>query len=220
MVGLSDLKAIHQSNASSDSEGFAFIYPLRIQGYRDFRFFRVSRRPFTKNPFNQKFNKDLFDTMATSGSEVCRAFRNTGRCRNGDDCKYEHSTGDVIAPPPAGPCFNFRDAGNCEFGDRCRFTHGESDVRFDENGRRKKQERAPRAPKVEGAAEGGAVKPKKKRKPRTNKPRSTEKIDEVCNNYLAGKCRYGDNCRRQHEGDIPQVNIPPRRNANSETAPN
>jgi hypothetical protein len=152
--------------------------------------------------------------MATQ-VEVCRAFRNTGRCRNGDACKYEHSTGDVIAPPAAGPCFNFRDNGSCEFGDRCRFTHGEADGRFDENGRRKKQERAPRpaAPKAEkaqGEAAEGAKKPKKKRNNRT-KPRSTEPIDEVCNNYLAGKCRYGDKCRRQHQGDIPQTNIPPRK---------
>ena len=34
-------------------------------------------------------------------------------------------------------------------------------------------------------------------------------LQEVCNNYLAGKCRYGDNCRRQHEpAGIPQTNIP------------
>ena len=28
-----------------------------------------------------------------------------------------------------------------------------------------------------------------------------KKIDEVCNNYLAGKCRNGENCRRIHQGD-------------------
>ena len=43
------------------------------------------------------------NTMA----EVCRAFRNTGRCRHGDDCKYEHSEGEPIEPPPRGQCFNF-----------------------------------------------------------------------------------------------------------------
>ena len=26
------------------------------------------------------------------------------------------------------------------------------------------------------------------------------KLDEVCNNYLAGKCNFGDFCRRKHEG--------------------
>ena len=31
-----------------------------------------------------------------------------------------------------------------------------------------------------------------------------KKIDEVCENYLAGRCRYGDQCRRIHQGDIEQ----------------
>mmetsp|Transcript_22791 Transcript_22791/g.26802 ORF Transcript_22791/g.26802 Transcript_22791/m.26802 type:complete len:167 (+) Transcript_22791:23-523(+) len=155
--------------------------------------------------------------MASTVQEVCRAFRNTGRCRNGDECKYEHSAGEMITPPPAGPCFNFRENGQCEFGDRCRFTHGENDPRFDENGRRVKVERAPRrpkAPKQEGEAAEGEKKTNNKKKRNNNRPknnRSTEKIDEVCNNYLAGKCRHGDNCRRQHVGDIVQDNIPPRR---------
>ena len=25
---------------------------------------------------------------------------------------------------------------------------------------------------------------------------------QVCNNYLEGRCRYGDQCRRQHVGDV------------------
>jgi len=117
-------------------------------------------------------------------AEVCRAFRNTGRCRNGDECKYEHSTGDAIAPPPAGECFNFQQTGSCQFGDRCRFTHGPDDPRFDDEGRRKKAERAPRPPRAPAAdgEEGGGEKKKKKRRPR--KPREDygaprEKLDEV-----------------------------------------
>ena len=44
---------------------------------------------------------------------------------------------------------------------------------------------------------------RKPRKPRERKPR--EKLEEDCNNYLNGKCRYGDNCRRQHNPvGIPQ----------------
>ena len=39
---------------------------------------------------------------------------------------------------------------------------------------------------------------------RERKRRPVQKLDEVCNNYLAGKCRYGDECRRVHEGDIEQ----------------
>lgn len=154
--------------------------------------------------------------------EVCRAFRNSGKCRNGDECKFEHSTGEAIEPPPAGECFNFQQEGTCKFGDRCRFTHGVGDPRFDAEGRRKKAERKPRNPPAaaaaagEGgaAAEGGGEKKKRDRKKRVRKPREDrpprEKLEETCNNYLAGKCRYGDNCRRQHPGDIPQDNIEPR----------
>ena len=39
--------------------------------------------------------------------EVCRAFRNTGRCRYGEECNYEHSEGEPIEPPPRGQCYNF-----------------------------------------------------------------------------------------------------------------
>jgi len=139
-------------------------------------------------------------------TEVCRAFRNTGRCRNGDECKFEHSEGEPIIPPPAGECFNFKQDGVCKFGDRCRFTHGVADPRFDENGLRKKIARAPRAPRetpaAEATAEGGGEKKARKKKPRVRKPRADapprEKLDEVCNNFVAGRCRYGDNCRRQH----------------------
>merc|ERR1712195_458774 len=47
----------------------------------------------------------------------------------------------------------------------------------------------------------GGEKKKKKRKPRVrNAP--TEKLDETCNNYLEGRCRYGDDCRRKHVGDV------------------
>jgi len=52
-------------------------------------------------------------------------------------------------------------------------------------------------------SEGEGEKKKKKRKPRVrNAP--TEKLDETCNNYLEGRCRYGDDCRRKHVGDVPQ----------------
>ena len=63
--------------------------------------------------------------------EICRAYRNTGRCRYGDECKFSHSEGETIEPPPRGLCFNFRDQGACDFGDRCRYLHGEVDNRFE-----------------------------------------------------------------------------------------
>lgn len=43
------------------------------------------------------------------------------------------------------------------------------------------------------------------RKPRNRADKPVKKIDEVCNNYLAGKCRSGEQCRRQHIGEIQQT---------------
>ena len=60
--------------------------------------------------------------------EICRAFRNKGKCRYGDECKYEHSEGEEIPNPPRGPCFNWQENGECTFGDRCRFKHGDDDI--------------------------------------------------------------------------------------------
>ena len=31
--------------------------------------------------------------------EICRAFRNTGHCRYGEECKFIHEEGPPIAPP-------------------------------------------------------------------------------------------------------------------------
>jgi hypothetical protein len=137
----------------------------------------------------------------SSDAEVCRAFRNTGKCKFGEDCKYAHTTGEPIAAPPRGECFNLRDSGECKFGDRCRFLHGTNDPRFDENGQRVKKAKQPR---------GEGKKKKRARKPR-DPDAPVEKIDEVCNNYTEGKCRYGDRCRRIHNGDIEQVNVTKRR---------
>ena len=57
---------------------------------------------------------------AMDSNEVCRAYRNNGKCRYGDECKFEHSEGDAIPNPPRGKCFNFEQDGECQFGDRCR----------------------------------------------------------------------------------------------------
>ena len=140
--------------------------------------------------------------------EVCRAFRNQGRCRYGEECQYEHSTGDAIAAPPRGECFNFKQDGACKFGDRCRFTHGSDDDRFDDDGNFiKKTKPAPMASNDGGDDDddkpaGGK---RRARKPRQRGPR--DKLDEVCNNYAAGRCRYGDNCRRQHVGDVTPLPV-------------
>jgi hypothetical protein len=148
--------------------------------------------------------------------EVCRSFRNTGNCRFGDDCKFVHSDGEPIQAPqrPRKECFNFRDNGNCDHGDRCRFTHGEADSRFSgdiadevcrnfQRGRckfgddcRRKHE-GPVVTEDEG--DKGGDRARKPRKPR-RRAENNGNPDEVCKNFLAGRCRFGDECRRKHEG--------------------
>ena len=59
---------------------------------------------------------------------------------------------------------------------------GEEDPRFDENGDRVRT----------------GEKKKRRRKPRP-------KTDEVCNNFMEGKCRFGENCRHQHPDQEAQV---------------
>merc|ERR1712195_331072 len=137
------------------------------------------------------------NTMAESEvKEVCRAFRNTGRCRYGDQCNYEHSEGDAIEPPPRGQCFNWQQTGQCSYGDRCRFLHGEDD----DGARFVKKPRESRAEGGGGAEGGDGEKKKKKRKPRVrNAP--TEKLDETYNNYLKRRSLCGYHCRRQHPAD-------------------
>jgi len=115
--------------------------------------------------------------------EVCRSFRNNGRCRFGDECRFEHSTGEPI-PPPAerkerGECFNFRESGECAHGDRCRFTHGPDDTRH-----------------------------------------TGDISDEVCRNYLKGRCKFGEECRRKHEGtpEAASESAPRRRQRKSSKA--
>ena len=58
--------------------------------------------------------------MDVQSIEICRAYRNNGKCRYGDDCKFEHSEGEPIANPPRGKCFSFEQDGDCQYGNRCR----------------------------------------------------------------------------------------------------
>ena len=111
--------------------------------------------------------------------EVCRAFRNNGKCRYNDECKFAHTDGDFIEPPPRGLCFNFQQDGECSFGDRCRFLHGEEDDRFERREAEKAERKAAADLRGEGGGDMGGedgVKKKKKRKPR--KPREARGEDD------------------------------------------
>ena len=80
-------------------------------------------------------------------------------------------------------CNNYL-AGKCRFGEECRRKH-EGDIPQDNIEERPKKTRKPRAPKDDDADVSG----------------------EVCKNYLSGKCRLGENCRRIHEGDVEQAPV-------------
>lgn len=160
-----------------------------------------------------------------SETEVCRSYRNNGKCRFGDDCKFLHTEGEPIQPPlqprERGECFNFRDSGDCDHGDRCRFTHGAGDARFSgdiseevcrnfqrgrckfgDECRRKHEARADDGEEKAGDGEGRRTRQRKPRKPRAEGAdgENAGPVDEVCRNFLAGRCKFGDECRRKHEG--------------------
>jgi len=110
-------------------------------------------------------------TKGNSGKEVCRAFRNTGKCRFDKECKYEHSAGPAIeAPPrdftPKGDCHNWTESKECRFGERCRFLHGAEDKRTTY---------------------------------RVARTENTSGEQEICRNFQnRGKCRFGDSCKHKH----------------------
>jgi hypothetical protein len=145
--------------------------------------------------------------MTDVSEEICNNYL-AGKCRFGEECRRKHE-GDIPqdniedrpkktrkprAPKDADAdvsgevCKNYL-AGRCRFGAECRRIH-EGDVPQDNL-----EEKAPR-----------------ERKPRERKPREPRDPDadvsgEVCKNYLSGKCRLGENCRRIHEGDIEQAAV-------------
>ncbi|ESQ36425.1 hypothetical protein EUTSA_v10007912mg [Eutrema salsugineum] len=66
----------------------------------------------------------------------CRFFMNTGTCKYGDDCKYNHPGARISPPPPnlinsfilpmrpgQPTCGNFKSYGFCKFGPNCKFDH-------------------------------------------------------------------------------------------------
>jgi len=145
----------------------------------------------------------LKDSVMTSNIEVCRNFRNTGRCRHKDNCKYEHSEGEPIQMPervikPRGICHNFSSGAECKFGDKCRFFHGTEQAAAEEAEERK--------------ANGGETQQRKPRRRRTRSQRSTgadgatDEVAErvvkprgVCHNFQSGaECKFGDGCRFFH----------------------
>jgi len=152
-------------------------------------------------------------------SEICRNFRNnSGNCRYGEQCRFEHTEGEPIQVPskPPGQCFKFQESeGQCSKGDRCRFMHGENDPRFDSEGKRDvsnevcnnyKRGRCQLGEKClrlhvepEPQPEGSNEEDGERRRTRTRRPRRGPRM---CRNFSQdGECAEGDNCRFKHGAD-------------------
>mmetsp|Transcript_23050 Transcript_23050/g.61324 ORF Transcript_23050/g.61324 Transcript_23050/m.61324 type:complete len:109 (+) Transcript_23050:676-1002(+) len=74
--------------------------------------------------------------MDASGTEVCRAFRNNGRCRYGEECNRQldclcgRTVSQVIMAMDASGtevCRAFRNNGRCRYGEECNYVHSEGD---------------------------------------------------------------------------------------------
>jgi hypothetical protein len=151
-------------------------------------------------------------------NEICNNHKR-GRCTLGDKCLRQHVEVEAKDESEAneggnrrrqrerkprqrksGECFDFRDKGQCEHGDECRFTHGDNDTRFpaaaaDEEGDAPRNSARRRR---RGGGGGG----------RDGGSESKENLEEQeCNNYKAGRCRFGDSCRRTHVGDVAPVAV-------------
>jgi len=155
--------------------------------------------------------------MTSEVSEVCRNFRNTGRCRYDTNCKYEHSQGDPIPLPervikPRGVCFNFQQGSECKYGTRCRFFHGsEADAAVEAEQRKIRSES-----KTTDAPDGDRPKQRRRRRTRSQRtdgdasspkprggaaPEHNAAGQEICRNFKTkGKCRFGESCKWVHEG--------------------
>jgi len=156
--------------------------------------------------------------------EICRSFRNTGKCRFGEECKFEHSEGEPVPQPPRrarGECFRF-EKGECEYGDRCRFNHGPDDTRDDDKtkevcrnfqrGRCKNGDECLRIhePAPAGTEVDGENKPRRerRRKPRNEdgdegdvprERRQRKPRPKICFAFRdEGVCERGDDCMFVH----------------------
>ena len=49
---------------------------------------------------------------------VCR-FAASGKCRYGNDCRFEHPAGEARGKV----CYQFAESGTCRYGDACRYEH-------------------------------------------------------------------------------------------------
>ena len=136
---------------------------------------------------------------------MCFTFEESGDCKFGDRCRFRHGEEDPRFDASGCRdlsmeiCRDFNQ-GRCRLGDQCPRQHIEDPEGGGGGGRRRRGGGGGGDGGEDGGGGGGGG---RKRGPR--KPREVKKIDEICNNYLEGRCRYGDQCRRIHEGDIPQT---------------
>ena len=120
----------------------------------------------------------------------CHAFADTGTCRFGDACRFDHIKPRSLRPPKngksgaaattrtdssPGQCYAHM-AGRCKYGDKCRFGHTTP----------------------QNSGQGKAAK--------------RQKPTQTCQAFMrTGSCRYGDNCKFQHgpPGQFSQTDSKP-----------
>ena len=67
---------------------------------------------------NRRQSEQLNNLQTAKSKRICFKFRDTGRCKFGDKCRYLHKGSSRTSV-----CRNFQRTGKCKYGDKCKFRH-------------------------------------------------------------------------------------------------